>query len=163
MSETIFIQRRFPTYDFTLSTSLSVTEASAKLDHFLSHQERPKGFVFTDPRVDGTVSGPTFSLRRRQAVFAGSVAPYAEGYFVPAANGATAVIRVQIPPWWWLFDIAVVVGVFYAFEFSITWPALAAVALMAAFAVALSIGPVWAEASQVAKLLQTILSRESAA
>jgi hypothetical protein len=161
LSETISIQRRFPTYDFVLNTSLSVVEASAKLDSFFSHQERPKGFVLTDPRVDGTVSGPTFSLRRRQSGFGGSVSPYADGYFVPAPGGASAVVRVQIPAWWWLFDIAAIIAVLSTFEFSFSWATLGAVAVTALFLIALSIGPVWAEAPQVARVLQSVLAQDS--
>ena len=71
-------------------------------------------------------------------------------------------IRVQIAPWWWLFDIAMVLGVFYAFEFSLSWPALGAVALTVVFALASTVGPVCVEASQLAGLLQKILSAQSA-
>jgi hypothetical protein len=158
VSDKILVQRRFPTYDFSLEISLSATEASKRLDEYLSHQERPKGFVLSDPRVDGNVSGSTFALRRRQSGFGGSVSPYAEGYFVPEGSRSRAYVRVQIPLWWWLFDVALLIGVLVSFEFSFGWPMVGALVLLGAFTLLLSAGPIWVEASQLKALLEKVFA-----
>jgi hypothetical protein len=106
------ILRRFPTFDFVLDTWVAPKDAEPKFALFLSQQERPRGFVLTDSRVNGAIHGTTFRLQRREAGFGGAVRPYAEGYFVPTEKGSRVYVRVQISRWWWIFSAFVLVTVF---------------------------------------------------
>ena len=157
----VVVQRYFPSYDFVFTTKLSSSEASDRLNQFFSHQERPRGFVIVDPRVDGSVSGSTFSFSRRQAAMGGSVRPRVDGYFVPEQDGSTVVARVQVPVFWWFFDAFMLV-VFFV-NFGLSWYSLLASSLVAALLVMLSMGPTWMEGSHAATLLQHLLSKSPVA
>ena len=153
----VVVQRYFPSYDFVFTTDLSTKECSDRLDAFLSHQERPRGFVLVDPRVDGSVSGSTFSFSRRQAAMGGSVRPSVDGYFVPENEGAIVVARVEVPRFWWFFDAFMLVVALVSFGFS--WYSLLAATLLAGFLLLLSMGPTWVEGAQAAAFLRRLLSK----
>lgn len=152
----VVVQRYFPSYDFVFSSGLSSREASDRLDDFFSHQERPRGFVVLDPRVDGSVSGSTFSFSRRQASMGGSVRPRVDGYFVPEHDGVKVIARVQVPTFWWFFDVFMLV-VFFV-NFGLSWQSLLAAVLVAALLVLLSMGPTWVEGPKAATLLRRLLA-----
>jgi hypothetical protein len=152
----VVVQRYFPSYDFVFRSRLSSREASDRLDDFFSQQERPRGFVILDPRVDGSVSGSTFSFSRRQAALGGSVRPRVDGYFVPEHDGVTVVARVQGPTFWWFFDVFMLVLFFV--NFGLSWQSLLASPLVAALLVLLSIGPTWVEGPHAATLLRRLLA-----
>jgi hypothetical protein len=151
----LIVQRRFPTYDFVAPTRFSVAEASKRLDNFLSNQERPRGFLLSDPRVAGSVSGSTFTLRRRESSLGGSVAAFAEGYLVPADMGSNVYIRVQLPASWWAFDVLMPVIVFVNFGWTLRGVAVATgmvVVLLGVRAASIAF-----EASQIAGVLRRVL------
>ena len=152
----LWIQRRFPTFDFVLRTTLLPKEAASKLELFLSQQERPAGFVLTDSRVDGEVFGATFRLRRREAGFGGSVRPYVEGYFVPAEEGSHVYVRIQISRWWWLFSAIVFVTLLTV---QISRPDTETFVPLALVGIAIplvSAIPIWFEGSQMIKLMRRV-------
>jgi hypothetical protein len=151
------VLRRFPVFEFVVPSAQSVSEAAASLDTFLSHQERPRGFLLADPRVDGVVTGATFKFRRRESGLGGSVAPFVEGYFVPAPTGSNVFVRVQVPAWWWLFDIAVIALCFLSIDWPPNLQSVAITGLVAVFVLALSVGPTWLEARQAEALLAKVL------
>lgn len=160
-ASSVVVQRYFPSYDFVFTTELSSSEASDRLDKFFSHQEPPSGFVIDDPRVDGSVSGSTFSFSRRQASMGGSVRPRVDGYFVPEQHGSTVVARVQVPSFWWFFDAFMLVVFFMNFGFSRY--SLLASGLVATLLLMLSMGPTWVEGPHAARLLQRLLSKSPVA
>lgn len=154
------VLRRFPWYDFMFETERSVAAASSDLEAFLNRQERPRGFVLSDPRAYGKVYGATFTFRRRESGFGGSMAPYVDGYFVPAERGAEVFVRVQVPTWWWIFEGVVFVG----FLISLGWPVTPTEVLgLSFFGIALvlsSIAPCWIEGKLVARLLRKLLGEK---
>ena len=151
------IHRRFPTFDFVLDTDLSPKEVASKLELLLSRQERPKGFILTDPRVDGDVCGATFRLQRREAGFGGSVRPYAEGYTVPTERGSQVFVRVQISGWWWLFSATIVVVVFAMNGAHLDAEAFSLVASLLIVLVFVSAVPVWLEGAQMIRLMRRVI------
>ncbi|HEX2832364.1 MAG TPA: hypothetical protein VHW00_05075 [Thermoanaerobaculia bacterium] len=96
------VLRRFPSYDFVLPISLPIPVATARLAALFANTARPKGFVLLDPRVDGTVNGSTFQLRRRAMRGNSAGTPRADGYFVPTAYGADVFVRVSLARWHWV-------------------------------------------------------------
>lgn len=152
----LIVQRRFPTYDLVIPTPLSVAEASRRLDSFLSNQQRPRGFVWSDPRVYGEVIGTTFALRRRDSGFGGSMAPSTEGYFAAAETGSLAYVRVELPAVWWAFDVIMLIVVFV----NVGWNLKGVAAAIGAVVVLLGIraGSMAVEASQTASILRKALA-----
>ena len=155
--------RRFPTYDFILETTASTSQASAELENFLLHQKRPKGFVLSDPRVDGVVAGSTFTVHRRESGMGGSVSPYFEGYFVPADGGCDIFVRVTMPAWWWLFDLGIALLAFFSIGSGSVVQGLLMSAMIGAVAVGITIAAIWHEGSQAEALLQRLLPLRPAA
>ena len=153
----ITVQRRFPTYDFALRTSSPVPHTANVLEAFLQNQIRPTGFVLTDPRVDGQVFGSTFTLRRREASFGGSVAPYAEGQMIPDESGTIVLVRVRIPFFWWFFDVFMLVVFVVLIASSPAWETVVGVLFVGVFLLVLSVGPMWVEGSQLCRLLDRAL------
>ncbi len=86
----------------------------------------------------------------------GSVRPRVDGYFVPEHDGVMVVARVQVPTFWWFFDVFMLVVFFVSLGLS--WESILASVLVAALLVLLSIGPTWVEGPHAATLLRRILA-----
>lgn len=157
------VLRRFPWYDFMFATERSVAAASSELEAFLNRQERPRGFVLSDPRAFGKVYGATFTFRRRESGFGGRVSPYVEGHFVPAGSGAEVFVRVQMPILWWLFGAVAFTGFLISLEWPVTFTEVLGLSFFGTSFVLLSIAPCWFEGWYVARLLRKILGEKTAA
>jgi hypothetical protein len=94
MANELIVHRRLPTYQFIIRTSRSVRENSDLLEKYLANQPRPRGFVISDPRLEGNVLGSTFFVREYGSWMWGSMVPSIEGEFVPGERGSDVVVEV---------------------------------------------------------------------
>jgi hypothetical protein len=88
------LTRRPFSYEIEIKTSRTVQENADLLRRFLEDQKGSSGLVLLDPRIEGSVYGPTFTLQRRGAAWWGA-APDMDGAFVPTARGSDVRLTVS--------------------------------------------------------------------
>ncbi len=124
----LVVNRRIPTYDFTIHTPHSVEANRKTLEAFLRSQSRPRGFVLFSSQVHGSVAGSTFQLFPPEAALHGSTPPVAEGYFVPDdRSGSFVVVRVQSSSI--VYGVLAFVVLFASISFFFQDPSLESVAM----------------------------------
>ena len=159
MSELVITKRLF-VYEFVIRTRASVQENAEKLESYLSHLERPKGFFLSDPRLTGHVHGSTFSLQPYDGPLWGTEIPEIEGAFIPNEQGSDVVVRVgssTATKWLWL-PVVCVVGV-SLYTASLGWEALVLTLFVGLVAFGLLTMPVLVHGSTAASTLKQVFPR----
>jgi hypothetical protein len=107
----IIVQRRIPTYDAVIHTSLSPHAVHLRLEQFfVLGRERPRGFFAYDPRFYGEFEGETSFVVRLGSILRGrSYRPVIDGYFVVDPKGGTDIfLRAAYPNWLWAIQMGVI-------------------------------------------------------
>ena len=162
----IFIQRRVPTYDGGIRTSLSCDGVRARLQEFFTRGRQPlRGFVLFDTRFYGEFDGEnSFVVRSYSSAAHGSLRPLVDGYLVENENGGCDVLfRVTYPRLWWVIDALLLGLIAIGSVFSsgkladilVIFPAAPVLA-------AITFLPVWLEGSAFAQRVGKLLAAAAA-
>ena len=163
----VIVQKRIPSYDVVIRTSLDCAIVRKSVGEFFEENCNPlRGFVWNDERVDGVFDGEnSFVVQSRagRRGFNNMISPVIDGYLLSNdGRGCDILFRVAYPPWAWavdaVFSAFIVVGVIGTGGLSIEGVVIAAASLLMVGAI--TVLPLWVVGSSFAGQLRKLLLAE---